>query len=139
MRGLEEEEEEEGPGEQEGVKGKRPAYRLTPGQVRWLQKVESVVGRDAEESERSDAESSKEDMDEEVESRLESYVLSLMLALLDQELKDDEYRSVMVSASAVLGIDGERGWMGPFGYTPKLSAIVTVARMLVLYKSTKLR
>ena len=45
----------------------------------------------------------------------------------------------MVSASAVLGIDGERGWMGPFGYTPKLSAIVTVARMLVLYKSTKLR
>ena len=78
-------------------------------------------------------------MDKEDETRLEDYVLSLMLALLDHHLKDDEYRSVIVSASAVLGVDSERGWMAPFGYTPKISAIVTVARMLVLYKSAKLR
>jgi len=39
-----------------------------------------------------------------------------------------------VSAMAVLGVDVERGWKELFIYTPTLSAVVTVARMLVLFQ-----
>lgn len=62
-----------------------------------------------------------------------------MLALLDHGLKDDEYASALIDGMAVLGIDTQCGWMNPLSYTPKITAIVNVARMLVLYQATKMR
>ena len=56
-----------------------------------------------------------------------------LLALLDYNLKDNEYRSAFISASAVLGVDNIRGWKDLLIYTPTMSAIITVVKMLVLY------
>ncbi|CAN9476071.1 unnamed protein product [Alternaria alternata] len=38
-----------------------------------------------------------------------------------------------------MGVDGDRGWKDPLVYTPIISAVVTVARMLVLYTAVKTR
>jgi hypothetical protein len=66
---------------------------------------------------------------------LEVQVLAFMLALLDHPFGDGEYRNALVSGLAVLGIHEKDGWHSPLGYTPKLSAIVTVARVLVVYQA----
>ncbi|KAH7074972.1 hypothetical protein BKA63DRAFT_414993, partial [Paraphoma chrysanthemicola] len=63
----------------------------------------------------------------------------LMLALLDHVLGDNEYTSALISGLAVLGISGGSGWLSPLIYTPKLSAVVSTSRMLVLYQSTQMR
>ena len=76
---------------------------------------------------------------EEDEALLEDHVLAFLISLLDHHLKDDEYRSVLVSAAAVLGVDSNRGWMDPLAYTPAISAIVTMAKMLVLYRAVTKR
>jgi hypothetical protein len=78
-------------------------------------------------------------MDEEEETLLEAYILGLLVSLLDHHLKDDEYKSAFVSATAVMGVDGDRRWKDPLAYTPIISAIVTIARMLVLYTAVKTR
>ena len=52
----------------------------------------------------------KEDKEsKEDEALLEDHVLAFLILLLDHHLKDDEYRSVLVSAAAVLGVDSNRG------------------------------
>ncbi|KAL6154739.1 hypothetical protein ACJQWK_00893 [Exserohilum turcicum] len=87
----------------------------------------------------SDSDSdSGEDLDEVLEA-LQDHVLKLILALLDHKLKDNEYESPLVSAMAVLGVSTKSGWLSPLVYTPKQSAIVTVARMLVLYQANRMR
>ena len=64
---------------------------------------------------------------------MEDRVLVFLLALLDHNLKDNKYRSVFVSALAVLGVDNIRGWKDLLIYTPIMSAIIIVIKMLVLY------
>ncbi|KAI5359693.1 hypothetical protein J4E82_011755, partial [Alternaria postmessia] len=136
-------------GESKGVRGQRPPYRLTASQIVWLWKIKQVAGEDEEGAEdgsrhqpteggEEDVES-EEDIDEEKEGLLEDHLLGLLLSLLDHHLKDDEYKSALVSATAVMGVDGDRGWKDPLVYTPIISAVVTVARMLVLYTAVKTR
>lgn len=77
--------------------------------------------------------SSSDRLDEQQEEELQARMHAFMLSLLDQELGDYEYASVLISAMAVLGISATSGWLDPLVYTPKQSAVVTIARMLVLY------
>jgi hypothetical protein len=115
----------------------------------WLWKIKQVAGEDEEEAEGGsqhqlieggdDSSESEEEMDEEEEELLEAHVLGLLALLLDYHLKDDEYKSALVSATAVMGVDGDCGWKDLLAYTPIISAIVTVARMLVLYTAVKMR
>jgi len=70
---------------------------------------------------------------------LEKHVLEFLLLLLDYNLKDDKYKSVLVSVAAVFRVDSNYGWKSALSYTPTISAIVTVIRMLVLYKASKAR
>jgi hypothetical protein len=58
---------------------------------------------------------------------------------LDYNLKDNEYKSALVSAAAVFRVNKDCGWKSPLVYTPIISAIVTVAKMLVLYRARKAR
>ena len=146
-RGGEEDRDLDGEGEaKEGLRGKRPRYRLTGGQMKWLWKIKQVVGEDEDEvedvgsgEEGDESLDGEEELSEEEEVLLESHVLEFLISLLDHSLKDNEYRSVLVSAAAVLGVDGDRGWKDPLVYTPTISAIVTVAKMLVLYRATERR
>ncbi|TQV90208.1 DNA helicase [Cordyceps javanica] len=66
--------------------------------------------------------------------------LAAMMQFLDHDIKDDEYSSAIISAMAVMGIEAEEGgWCGPMNYTPKMSAIIKVARMLAVYSAHQAR
>jgi len=54
--------------------------------------------------------------------------------MFDHALGDTEYDSAIISGIAVLGLDTEnKGWAPAENFTPKLSAIVTIARAIVVY------
>lgn len=131
---------------EEGVRGKRPRYQLTGGQIKWLWRIKQVAGEDEDEEEDvgcseegEESSDGKEELSEEEEEKLEGHVLAFLISMLDHPLKGNKYRSVLVSATAVLGVDGDRGWKDALVYTPTISAIVTVAKMLVLYSAAKRR
>jgi hypothetical protein len=64
---------------------------------------------------------------------IERECLRLCLALLDHQVHSGHYHSVVVSALAVLGIDTEQStWLPAEGYTTKLSAVVKLARMMMV-------
>ncbi|KAF2092372.1 hypothetical protein NA57DRAFT_62543 [Rhizodiscina lignyota] len=58
-----------------------------------------------------------------------------------EEIKkiDDVYINSIISGLAVLGLDEDCAWKGPSRATRALSAVVTVARMLVLYRAKLMR
>lgn len=78
-------------------------------------------------------------MDDAQTEALDGHVLHFMLALLDHILGDNEYISALISGLAVLGISSGSRWLSPLIYTPKLSAVVSTSRMLVLYQLTQMR
>ena len=56
--------------------------------------------------------------------------------MFNYELKDKTYDSAIISGLAVLGLDTQDGgWMPALNYTPILTAIVTVLRALVVFRS----
>jgi hypothetical protein len=129
------------------VEGRRPPYHINSRQYVCMERIKMIVGRhDGEEEEDEDwldelesDGSEDERLDEQQEEALQGHVLQLMLALLDHVLGDNEYTSALISGLAVLGISSGSGWLSPLIYTPKLSAVVSTSRMLVLYQSTQMR
>ncbi|KXH39658.1 hypothetical protein CSAL01_12557 [Colletotrichum salicis] len=61
--------------------------------------------------------------------------LALLISILDHQLKDSQYQNALVSALAVMGITKEGGWVDIRDYTTKYSAVIKVARMLVIYQA----
>jgi superfamily II DNA helicase RecQ len=125
---------------------RRPPYRLNAGQTRALYQIQQTLLaalRDGHESHDGSGDESSGDesssLDEEREEELERHVLAFLIALLDHQLGDHYYKSALVSATAVLGIDRNGGWKPPSKYTTALSGIVTVAKMLVLYSAVQAR
>jgi hypothetical protein len=144
------------PHREEEVQEKQPPYRLTYQQDKCLEEINSIVGYDEERaigpgagagagpdtqewtmggtasSHNSDSKS-EDGISEELAEKLQKKVLALILALLNHNLGDNKYQSALISGMAVLGVSAETGWLSPLMYTPKQSAIITVARILVLY------
>jgi superfamily II DNA helicase RecQ len=132
----------------------KPSYRLTARQTQALWRIQQVIlaaQRDSYNNRGSEYDSNSEcqdseagldsegELDEAWEEELERHVLAFLISLLDHQLGDDYYRSALVSATAVLGVDRDRGWKSPLVYTTTLSAIVTVSKMLVLYSAVQAR
>ncbi|RKL22022.1 hypothetical protein BFJ72_g14786 [Fusarium proliferatum] len=68
--------------------------------------------------------------------RLERSCLDMVVSFLDHPFKNgDHYESVIISGLAVMGISDHGGWLTPMEYTPVYSAIIKVAKYLVLYQS----
>src|SRR5277367_6410975 len=67
--------------------------------------------------------------------RIDRLCLELCITLLNHELGDDEYESVIISGLAVMGFRDDRGWLNAEDYTTKYSGVIKVARMLVVYRS----
>ena len=61
--------------------------------------------------------------------------MRFILDLFDQEIPDSEYTSPLISALSILGINTDLSWHTALNYTPKLSAIITTSRWLVLYSA----
>ena len=54
--------------------------------------------------------------------------------MFNHKLGGSEFDSAIISSLAVIGLDLEnQGWIPAENYTPKLSAMVTVTRALVVY------
>jgi len=116
----------------------RPDYRITEEQSARLQQLRHSVtrhdrsrlpraeGSDARKAARRDA--------------IEDASLAFWIAMFDHEMKNHEYDSAIVSGLAIIGIrrTGE-GFVAAIDYTPKLSAVVTVLRGLVVYWAWKER
>jgi hypothetical protein len=108
-----------------GPEGSATSTGLGPGPRRPL--IATAVGA---------AEAGSDDDDK----QLQDGMLQFLLALLDDDIKDNEYRNALISALAAWGIDERRGgWKSALQYTPDLSAIVTVGKMLVLYQANRTR
>lgn len=59
-------------------------------------------------------------------------ILLFCIALLDRPLQDNEYKSAIISGLAVLIIKGEKGWHDAEDFTTKYSAVIKLARLIVV-------
>lgn len=110
----------------------KPDYKSTDRQSRKLEETQRLARRE------STALGRKGRRDREDE--LQWSIVIFWASMLDHELLDDEFQSGFLSAVAVLGLDTEdAGWVSVFNFTPKLAAIVTVCKALVVYMAYKQR
>lgn len=122
----------------------RPRYILTPKQEHCLERLQHIVaGIDDGEVDGSIGNGHSQTSTTSAitdAAAIEQASLEFWLAMLDHELKDEEFESGIISGLAVLGLEVEKGgWMPAINYTPILSAIVTVARALVVYQAYQSR
>jgi hypothetical protein len=124
--------------------GKRPAYELTERQQMAVDDVwaniEEFVWWTEEQGEEGRGEEGEES-DEEIEwiGRIQRQVLRLWIAVFNQPLQDDEYKSVLISGLAVLGMREDDGWLDAEDYTPKYSAVIKLARLMVVQEAYERR
>ncbi|THV89779.1 hypothetical protein D6D25_09744, partial [Aureobasidium pullulans] len=70
------------------------------------------------------------------QKEMEETCLGFWISMFRHELKGGEYESAIISGLAVLGINPQtKGWQPATNFTPKLSALVTVTRALVVYQA----
>jgi hypothetical protein len=72
---------------------------------------------------------------EAADAGLQAGILEWVISLLDDQLGNQQYRSVIISSLAVLGLQEGGRWTNAEGYTPKLSAVIKLARLLVVQKA----
>jgi hypothetical protein len=56
---------------------------------------------------------------------------------LNQLLQDDEYKSVLISRLVILGMREDDGWLDAEDYIPKYSAVIKLARLIVVQEAYK--
>ncbi|EXA28835.1 hypothetical protein FOVG_19585 [Fusarium oxysporum f. sp. pisi HDV247] len=112
----------------------RPKFRMTIGQRKAFELFsraihETITGADA--------------VGRWTEDRVRRSCLDMVIQFLDHRFKNgDHYRSIIISALAIMGLadgggdmDMVSGWLTAMDYTPTYSAVIKVARYLVLYQS----
>ncbi|KFY04739.1 hypothetical protein O988_00564 [Pseudogymnoascus sp. VKM F-3808] len=109
-------------------KKERPPYRFTRGQrmafVKFTQKAEDFEGLEVKE------EMSREER-EQIEE-LDRACLRFCIELLDHRLVGNPYDSAIISGLSTLGIGRGETWVGAIQYTTIYSAIIKIARALVV-------
>ena len=70
-------------------------------------------------------------------SKIQKACLEFCIALFNQSITRKEYDSPLVCALAVLGVK-EDGWKGPEQYPPILSAVIKIARFMVVQQALEL-
>jgi RecQ family ATP-dependent DNA helicase len=115
----------------------RPAYRLTDAQDGALDRVRQKIHRFRiwrdEQPDRGGGVESEEEVRR--MKQIQRMVLQLCIAMLDQPLQDDEYKSVVISGMAVLGMRDGEGWLDAEDYTPTYSAAIKLARLMVVQEA----
>lgn len=119
----------------------RPNYRLNGAQSTAFEavvaKVDGFVQRFPTPLSRQAAED-----DERVKAYYEAIdkeLLMFLFSVLSHRLTSNEYDNVMVSFLAVAAIQPDNSWESPVTYTPKLSAIVTLSKLLLLLSIVRQR
>lgn len=131
---------------------KSPKYRFTSQQRKaWEELVTKAEERVGEEEQKEEQEQREEEEGQEEEETgssdaleerelgiLERACLNFCIALLDQQITRREYDSALVCALAILGVK-ENGWRGPDQYPPTLSAMIKIARFMVIQQGVSIR
>ena len=126
----------------------RPQYQLTPDQQRELEGLIHLA-QQAEDDEAIGSEIEDErDENNDNDNRynepqgapeltpIQRQCLRLCISLLDHQVHSSHYHNAVVSALAVLGVDTEHlTWLPAENYTPKLSAVVKLARIMVVLET----
>ncbi|KAF6806228.1 hypothetical protein CMUS01_14418, partial [Colletotrichum musicola] len=99
---------------------KRPPYRLTVEQGELWDRFEEAVGTGTSIT---------------TQDKAERAGLDMLVGMLDHQLKRGHYENALVSALAVMGINEEGGWVDIKDFTTKFSAVIKVARMLVVHQA----
>jgi RecQ family ATP-dependent DNA helicase len=125
---------------------KRPGFELTERQQMaiddvWTNVEEFVWWKEEQGGLGSGPEEEEGESDEEIEwmGRIQRQILRLWIALLNQPLQDDEYKSVLISGLAILGMREDDGWLDAEDYTPKYSAVIKLARLMVVQEAYERR
>ncbi|KJZ69027.1 hypothetical protein HIM_11586 [Hirsutella minnesotensis 3608] len=106
---------------------RRPPYRMTIAQERLWRQFDQGVAKVVDE-----AGAGGRCNDE----HLERCCLDTVVQFFDHPFKSgNHYESIIISALAVMGLDEKGKWMPATNYTPIYSAVIKVARYLVLYQS----
>ncbi len=124
----------------------RPQYQLTPDQTRELEGlIHLAQAADDEEAVEPDFDERDENDDEEgfhepptppELTLIQRQCLRFCTSLLDHHVHSGHYQNAVVSALAVLGVDTQYlTWLPAENYTPKLSAVVKLARMMVVLET----
>jgi hypothetical protein len=129
--------------EDEQFEEARLSYRLTHQQEdafnALVRAADDIMDRTEEADDRTDRTEESGRLENEEEDlmlkRINQLCLELCMTLLNHELSDDEYESVIISGLAVLGFWDDRGWLNAEDYTIKYSGFIKIARMLVIYRS----
>ncbi|KAK1837728.1 hypothetical protein CCHR01_19648 [Colletotrichum chrysophilum] len=101
----------------------RPPYKLTTQQEDTWDRFEQL------------AEAADTDAARTPQQEREQAGLRMLMAMLDHQLKASHYDNALISALAVMGISEDGGWVDIRDYTGKYSAVVKVARMLVIQQA----
>lgn len=104
-------------------KDRRPPYKLTSSQRQQFRLFRSLLGRIT-------ALSTEEELD-----RVDHTGLQFLITLLDHQLLDSAYNSVLLSVLAVIGLQEDSSWLGLENYTRFYSAVIKITRMLVIQQS----
>jgi hypothetical protein len=103
----------------------KPGFRLTKQQADCIDTLEELIKRHIEDPEANPLD----------EDKVDKLTLQVVIALLDHRLTAGEYRSAIISGLAVMGIRKDGGWVDVMDYTPIYSAVIKVARAMVVYQS----
>ncbi|KAG9665746.1 hypothetical protein KCV03_g10303, partial [Aureobasidium melanogenum] len=108
----------------------RPQYVLTDAQTDTLLYLKQLCRN--QESEETPIETRQMS----IAKQIEHACMAFWIAMLDHNIGDSEHSNGIISGLAVLAIDERnKGWKPATIYTPILSAIITVARAMVVYKA----
>jgi hypothetical protein len=110
------------------ARGQRPSYRMTIRQEELWKAFDKGVTQVVNGTDR-DSQYTPE--------RLQRDCLDVVVQFLDHPFKNgDHYESIVIGALAIMRFDREGGgWVPAINYTPIYSAVIKVARYLVLYQS----
>jgi superfamily II DNA helicase RecQ len=109
----------------------RPGYKLTARQKKaWKKLQEQAIAFQDVRVFNGMSESTEKQMQE-----LDSECLELCIQLLDHRLVGDAYENAVISGLSILGFKDGGGWLRPTEYTSNYSAIIKLARALVIEKA----
>ncbi|KAK1957242.1 hypothetical protein LY78DRAFT_621047, partial [Colletotrichum sublineola] len=115
----------------------RPPYRYTIRQgllwEAWIRAVGGASEESEEEEERE--EGSSQGVQPRPAEEQERACLDAIVAFIEDPYKQGPQESVIISALAVLGIREDGGWHHATEYTTNYSAVIKVAKMLVVYQA----
>jgi hypothetical protein len=121
---------------------KQPAYKLQGRQQIAIQQVQAII-QEFQEWKQDQPNNANEDdeLDEEIEfmGQIQREILRLCIELLNHPLQDNEYQNVIISALALIGMRDDDGWLDAEDYTPKYSAIIKLARLMVVQEGYERR